>query len=293
MTKPHHSPISVRGIDFTSRPTARKPITCVYAQLAQGTLRFKNLARWDSFAGFETMVAQNGPWIAGMDFPFAQPRKLVSGVAWPLVWGDCIDVVGALSRVEFRQVLEDYKRDRPAGDRHHRRECDRLAASQSPQTLYGTPVGLMFYEGAVRLKRSGVHLPHHQAGDRDRIVLETYPGLLARSILGRRAYKNDTRAKQTQDQAQARQDLLNAMIGGECLARYGFALDAPSDLAQDPGADDLDALLCAIQAAWGWLHRDQRFGAPAQVDRLEGWICDPALRMRPAHENRMSGGMVE
>lgn len=278
MTKPDVSAIAVRGVDFTSRPTARKPITCVHAELANGRLSFQRLERWQTFSGFEAMLQETGPWIAGMDFPFAQPRKLVAGVAWPLVWGDYMDVVASLSRSAFRQVLEDYKRDRAAGDRHHRRTCDRLAASQSPQTLFGTPVGLMFYEGAPRLKRSGVQLPHHHAGDRDRTVLETYPGLLARSILGRRAYKTDTRARQTEDHQQARQDLLNALTAGECEQRYGFALNAPLDLAQDPGADDLDALLCAIQAAWGWLHREHRFGAPADVDPVEGWICDPALQ---------------
>lgn len=50
-------------------------------------------------------------------------------------------------------------------------------------------------------------------------------------------------------------------------------------LADDPSGDGLDALLCAIQAAWGYTERDHDFGAPASgYDRLEGWICDPALQ---------------
>lgn len=40
----------------------------------------------------------------------------------------------------------------------------------------------------------------------------------------------------------------------------------------------LDALLCAIQAAWAWTQRDQGFGLPKHVDPLEGWIADPHVR---------------
>ena len=46
-------------------------------------------------------------------------------------------------------------------------------------------------------------------------------------------------------------------------------------LASDPGADHLDALLCAIQAAWSWMQRSNDFGAPADMDNLEEWIADP------------------
>jgi hypothetical protein len=47
-----------------------------------------------------------------------------------------------------------------------------LAGSISPQKLYGTPVALMFFEGAPRLLRSGVSIPHMHAGDPERMVVE-------------------------------------------------------------------------------------------------------------------------
>jgi len=59
------------------------------------------------------------------------------------------------------------------------------------------------------------------------------------------------------------------------LADYGFAVEAPISLADDPSGDSLDALLCAIQAAWSWRQRHNGFGAPHNVDPLEGWIADP------------------
>jgi hypothetical protein len=54
------------------------------------------------------------------------------------------------------------------------------------------------------------------------------------------------------------------------------------DLADDPQADTLDALLCAVQAAWAWTHRERGFGMPEDCDRLEGWIADPASHGRSA-----------
>ncbi|MES9967114.1 MAG: hypothetical protein ABW074_07580, partial [Sedimenticola sp.] len=53
-------------------------------------------------------------------------------------------------------------------------------------------------------------------------------------------------------------------------------------LVDDPKGDGLDALLCAVQAAWAWSRRDRGYGIPDDVDRLEGWITDPALAVSAA-----------
>ena len=185
-----------------------------------------------------------------------------------------LDDLGARA---IRNVLEDYKRDRAAGDRHHKRSCDVLARSQSPQTLYGTPVALMFYEGAPRLLHAGVHLPYHHDGDASRVVLEAYPGIAARRLIGADGYKNDSKGKQTAAQQRARRDLLASLTGKAGEDMYGFSVTAPALLADDPGADDLDALVCAMQAAWAYGRANGRYGAPGTLDRLEGWIADPAL----------------
>ena len=41
--------------------------------------------------------------------------------------------------------------------------------------------------------------------------------------------------------------------------------------------DQLDALLCAVQAAWAYSQADDNFGIPVYCDSLEGWIVDPSL----------------
>lgn len=268
---------TILGIDFTSAPSFRKPITCVRASFDGVSLRLENLLRWHNFEGFEEALAAPSCWVAGIDFPFGQARRFIENIGWPRTWEGYVRRVATLGRKDFKATLEEYKKDRPSGDKQHKRTCDVLSRSQSPQTLYYTPVGLMFFEGAKRLLRADVHLPHNHDGDKSRIVLEAYPGIAARQLIGERSYKSDNKKKQTEERRLARMDLWELLTGVEGKAMYGFEIDAPRELVDDPGADDLDALLCAVQAAWGWTRRNQNYGAPNNIDRLEGWICDPAL----------------
>jgi hypothetical protein len=71
--------------------------------------------------------------------------------------------------------------------------------------------------------------------------------------------------------------MLDQILNGRIEASYGLRVDAPRTLADDPSGDKLDALLCAIQAAWAWTMRGHGYGAPPGTDLLEGWIADPTL----------------
>lgn len=144
----------------------------------------------------------------------------------------------------------------------------------------------MFFEGAPRLLRAGVSIPGVHAGDPERICVEAYPGLLARHLIGRRSYKQDDPKQQSREREQARRDLLTAILDGAVRHAYGLEVTAPMSLADDPSGDSLDALLCAIQAAWAWTQRADGFGqptvpiaptAPSPSDPLEGLIADPHL----------------
>jgi hypothetical protein len=59
-----------------------------------------------------------------------------------------------------------------------------------------------------------------------------------------------------------------------------LVLSAPlkQEFIDDPMGDTLDALLCAIQAAWAYTQREHGYGIPATCDPLEGWIVDPEMR---------------
>ena len=145
--------------------------------------------------------------------------------------------------------------------------------------LYGVPVGRMFYQGAPRLLASGASvIPCHPTGS-DRVAVEAYPALVARRWIEKRGYKTDTKRKRTLEQAAARRAIVDGLCS-ECGDQYGFALDLTRDQAadciSDPSGDTLDAVLCAVQAAWAFNHQP-KYGVPPECDPLEGWIVDPAL----------------
>jgi len=246
-------------------------------ELSDATLTFRSLSFHSGFRTFEALLAQQGPWVAGLDFPFGLPAKFIANVGWNPSWPVYVAHVGRMDRGEFCKLLDDYKRPRAKGDKEHLRATDRLAGSVSPQKQYGVPVAKMFFEGAPRLLASGAAVPGLIDGDPHRIAFEAYPGVLARSLVGRSSYKNDDRRKQSERQREARHAILAAITGGKHTAKFGFEVRAPMELIDDPTGDTLDSLLCAMQAGWAWRNCDRRFGMPDDLGPTEGWIAHPGL----------------
>jgi hypothetical protein len=271
--------MKIYGIDFTSKPTRAKPITCAEASLQHGVLSIQALDELVSFDEFDGLLSIEGPWVAGMDFPFGQSRRFISNMEWPEDWDEYIALVSAMDRGEFVHLLEAYKADRPYGDKEHKRVIDQRAGSISPQKLYGIPVGKMFFEGAPRLLKSPASIIPMRKNNDTRVVVEAYPSVIARRFIERRPYKNDTPAKQTEELRAARIALLAALQSPAFIEVYGFELLLPAKLGkvcgEDSTGDRLDAILCCIQASWAWLRREQDYGVPAEVDAAEGWIPDP------------------
>ena len=233
------------------------------------------MIKWTSFKKFEEFLSNTESWIAGIDFPFGQSRKFIKNIGWPKTWRGYVNYVSSMNRSEFREALDKYKELRPFGDKEHLRLTDFAASSLSPQKQYGVPIGLMFFEGAPRLLKSGATLPGLLNGDPKRLIVEAYPGVLAKRLIGRRGYKQDDQKKQTADQTNARHDILMKIMNGDCYEDYGFSVEASHDICADPTGDQLDSLLCAIQATWAWNNRENKYGAPFNADPLEGWIADP------------------
>jgi hypothetical protein len=155
----------IYGIDFTSTPNRRKPLTCAVCELDDQVLSFVELQTWSSFDGFEASLACPGPWVAGLDFPFGQASRFIETIGWPKLWRDYVTHAASLGRAGFRSALDAYRSGRDVGDKEHRRSVDVLAGSISPQKLYGVPVGLMFFEGARRLVASGMTIPGVMIGE--------------------------------------------------------------------------------------------------------------------------------
>jgi hypothetical protein len=263
----------VAGIDFTSRPTARKPIVVAQGDLDGAVVRLEGLRALPSFDAFGAwLIAPGEPWVAAFDLPFGLPRDLVEALGWPTVWIDLICHYAALSRAEIRDTFAAFCDARPVGGKFAHRACDGPAGSSPSMKWVNPPVAFMLHAGVPMLVDAGVHLPGLHAGDSRRVAVEGYPGLLAREVLGARSYKSDDRAKQTPERLIARKDLVDALEQGR--TRLGLRLrlsHAQRDsLVADASGDRLDAVLCLLQA--GWARTQRGHGLPPCADALEGWI---------------------
>ena len=266
------------GVDFTSRPTPRKPIVLACGQSRGAVLRLGAIHRFASNADFSAWLDAHPAWIGGFDLPFGLPRELVQHLDWPTDWAACIARYGRLDRAAIRATFAAFCDARPAGGKFAHRACDRPAGSSPSMKWVNPPVAYMLHAGVPLLQAVGASFAAHaQVGTRpERIALEAYPGLLARQIIGRRSYKADDRAKQTPDRLIARLDLIDALARGQPLPNSTLAhrlvlSDAQRDaMSMDASGDTLDAVLCLAQAAWA--AGQTNWGLPADVDPLEGWI---------------------
>lgn len=261
----------LHGVDFTSAPRRAKGITIASGHLAGDTLVLDELLVLRDFAGFSAWLRRPGPWLGGFDFPFSFPRELITLLGWPTDWASLIRHVAGLERAQLREQFKAVCDARPVGSKFIHRAGDLPAGSSSPMKWVNPPVAYMLHAGAPLLLEAGVHLPFMHEGDRSRIALEAYPGLVARGIT-KASYKNDAPALQTPERRAARRALIEAVERGDYPQQV--KLDAGpfrQPLLDDGSGDLLDAALCALMAAWAWQRRDKDFGLPPH-DGLEGWI---------------------
>lgn len=266
--------LGLAGIDFSSSPSRRKPITVATGRLDDGanTLRFDRLLELDTLEGFADWLRTPGPWLGAFDFPFGLPRAFVDANGLGTSAAEVIATVHrrAPTRMAWRALIDAWGNTRPAGSRliHRRTDAESPVTSTSPlQTRY-VPVGLMYYEGVVRLVGAGVSMPGLHEGDVGRVALEGYPRRLAHAIVARRSYKNGD----DEDRRAARTAIIAALEAGvgaaPRLAIDGRGLRA--SLVADSSGDRLDAVLCLVQA--GVASRLPGYGLPDTVDPVEGWI---------------------
>ena len=262
--------VRIYGVDFTCAPRAAKPITAACGVLRKNVLKLERIERLQTFGEFEALLARPGPWIGGFDLPFSLPRELVRDLRWPSAWPELVAHCSSFDRPAFRAALDAYRNTRQPGSRYAHRATDIPAGSSSPMKLVNPPVALMFHEGARRVLASGAHVPALHDGDRSRVALEAYPGLLVRKQLGiRDSYKSDTRAEQTPARRRVRKKVVAALTSGKPLG-IRLAFKDEIALVADGSGDLLDAAICAVQAAWAANQKD--YGIPADAPAGEGWI---------------------
>ncbi|WP_157272166.1 DUF429 domain-containing protein [Azohydromonas aeria] len=260
------------GVDFSSRPSRRKPVVVAQGQAAGTTVRLQALHAFDTLEGFGEWLKQPGPWVGGFDFPFGLPRELVEQLGWPTDWLALMRHYAALERSTIRDTFAAFCAARPVGGKFAHRSTDGPAGSSSSMKWVNPPVAYMLHAGVPLLLDAGVHLPGLLDGDRGRVALEAYPGLLARELIGRRSYKNDDPVKHTPERLIARKDIVAALEQGRTSLGLRLKLTpAQHDaLIADASGDRLDAVLCLLQTAWAGGRDD--WGLPAGFDPVEGWI---------------------
>ncbi|MFC1965742.1 DUF429 domain-containing protein [Chloroflexota bacterium] len=271
----------IYGIDFTSTPRFGKAITLAKAELRDKELIIINCENLTSTAEFSELLKTPGPWIAAIDFPFGQPRKLVLDCRWPRSWEGYVEYVSKMGKRAFEERLRSYK-DTESGRRRLRRKTDIRAGSLSPMQLDFTPVGKMFFVGAPLLLRSPCTImPFRVESTEAGIIVEGYPKLVAVKAIGRQGYKSDIPIAQNSRHREIRNSILKWIQSPAAQYIYGLSVGLAEsvvlDCLDDAKGDKLDAVLCAIQAAWSLSQRQAGYGIPHDCDLLEGWIVDPSV----------------
>lgn len=276
--------LPVYGLDITSSPNRRKPITVARGRLDEGVLvvhdvdELRSLGELEDFlGGLDTGEAS----ISGFDFPFGQPRRLIENLDWPRDWSEVVRRFGAMTRPEFVAFLKKYRTPRPPGDKQHRRRTDTATGGCSPMMLYGVPVGRMYHAVAPLLEATKLRVIPCRATDFPAIAIETYPALLAKHFSGGDPYKTENRRLWNCPERRAARERIVAGLRGPSLTDLTtFRLQLPDDALgaiEDASGDRLDALSCAVAAAWSWTRRDLDWGLPPDTDPVEGAIIDPTL----------------
>lgn len=236
-----------------------------------------------SLSAFEGFLRRPGPWFAGLDFPFGLPAEVVRALGWPAGWAEYVSLAGRLTTHEFLARLRAFLESRPLGRRHAYRRTDRIARALAPTNIRGVPTARMFHSGAPVLLGSGVSVIPCRPQASDRIVVEAYPRLVVRALAGGRVqYKAAKGDEGRRMAAEARKVLLALALGCQLPARYGISLEVSPQVYRmcedDHTGDSLDAVLCAVQAAWSVRQGAPNYGVPAWCDPNEGWIADPVTQ---------------
>lgn len=263
--------MKLHGVDFTSAPSRHKGITIASGCMQADVLRLESLQTLSDFAAFDNWLIQPGPWLAGFDLPFSLPRELVEHLRWPANWPDLMRHLQTQTRAELRLQFKAFCDARAVGNKFAHRATDIPAGSSPSMKWVNPPVANMLHAGAPRLLDARVSIPGMHEGDPQRIALEAYPGMVARSIT-KASYKSDVKDKQTLERRQAREHILQALKAGSTPWKIKLHAGNFGDaLLSDGSADLLDAVLCMVLAAWAHDRRGQNFGLP-EFDPLEGWI---------------------
>ena len=273
------------GVDFTSAPTRKKPITVAVGRWTRGeqmpSYQLDEIRGFVSLQEYEAFLQESGPWLGGFDLPFGQPRTLIEHEGWPTDWPKFVAFFCTQPRAALRDTFKRWCDARPSGDKFAWRRADKPAGSSPAMRWTNPPVAWMMHAGIGRMLDAGLVFPAHRHGiaglhasatTTARIALEAYPGFTARKVC-RTSYKSDTAAHQTPERATNRRTILGALVAGAAGIDIRLEITPAWSrrLLADGSGDLLDAVICGLQA--GHAAALPEYGLPADLDPLEGWIA--------------------
>ena len=184
------------GIDFSSAPSFGHPIFVVVGEFDDHELvltHSKSFATLDKFASF---LKDESDYVAGIDFPFGQPKDFVAALGLDPNWESYTRAVCSWTEEDFQRRTKEFRDSQPNGKKHLTRKIDSVADSISPMMWVGVPLAKMFYRGIGILREKGLELIPNSleprlALEHTRRIVEAYPALVARKAIERTPYKNN------------------------------------------------------------------------------------------------------
>lgn len=273
----------ILGVDFSSAPTARKPITVAVGRLrattGTATYQLEEIRELPSLDAFEAFLAEPGGWLGGFDLPFGQPRTLIEHEGWPTDWAAFVRFYCGRPKDELREVFRHWCNARPPGAKFAWRKADKPAGSSPAMRWTNPPVAWMMHAGIGRMLDAGLVFPAHRHPSASpprrssaKIALEAYPAFTARAVC-RSSYKSDTPAAWTPLRQANREQILTGLCRGTAALSVRLKVNRRTGqrIVADGRGDLLDAAICGLQAAHAAMLPG--YGLPHSLDPLEGWIA--------------------
>jgi hypothetical protein len=271
---------TVLGVDFTSAPSKKKPITVAVGRWRAVTrrpcYRLDDMRELESLVAFEQFLDEDAEWLGGFDLPFGQPRLLIEHEGWPTAWPEFVRFYCQQPREQLRDTFRRWCAARPVGNKFAWRATDKPAGSSPAMRWANPPVAWMMHAGIGRMLDAGLAFPAHRhpgpRGRPRRVALEAYPGFTARTVTTR-SYKSDDSNKHTANRRLHRARIVAALVTGTAGLSIRLVIGDGwrRRLVADGSGDLLDAVICALQAAHAAAL--PRYGLPRRLDPLEGWIA--------------------
>ena len=163
-----HCPVNdqyLLGVDFSSAPTHRKPITVAVGLMPTTTdpvYRLQTIREIETLEAFECMLTEPLHWIGGFDLPFGQPRTLIEHERWPTQWNEFVHFFCRQSREYLRETFRDWCNAHPPGNKFACRKADKPAGSSPAMRWTNPPVAWMMHAGIGRMLEAGLAFPAHR-----------------------------------------------------------------------------------------------------------------------------------